>query len=92
MIYKELDDCSEIYFVMSGKYDVGYEINKIRRYRIQFGDRTVIGGFNMANGQRMTFHFMAHVETIAYGIRLKHWRKFEKEYGFYANSLNFHFV
>jgi len=50
MIYKELDDCSEIYFVMSGKYDVGYEINKIRRYRIQFGDRTVIGGFNMANG------------------------------------------
>jgi signal-transduction protein with cAMP-binding, CBS, and nucleotidyltransferase domain len=33
MIYKELDECTEVLFVFSGRYNVGYELNKIRRYR-----------------------------------------------------------
>lgn len=33
VIYKELDQCLEVYFVLEGKYNVGYEINKIRRFR-----------------------------------------------------------
>ena len=32
-IAKELDECDEILFVMDGKYDIGYEINKKIRYR-----------------------------------------------------------
>ena len=33
VIYKELDECLEVLFVLEGKYNVGYEINKIRRFR-----------------------------------------------------------
>jgi adenosine/AMP kinase len=40
IIAKELDECNEILFVMDGKYDIGYEINKKIRYRKQFGDST----------------------------------------------------
>jgi len=40
IIAKELDECNEILFVMDGKYDIGYQINKKIRYRKQFGDST----------------------------------------------------
>ena len=37
MLANELDECSQITFVMSGRYNVGYEINKKSYYRKQFG-------------------------------------------------------
>jgi hypothetical protein len=45
MIKIELDEGTEVLFVCSGRYNVGYEINKIKRYRKQFGASTIIGGF-----------------------------------------------
>ena len=33
VIYRELDEALEVLFVFSGRYNVGYEMNKIRRYR-----------------------------------------------------------
>ena len=44
-IYNELDECTEVLFVFSGRYNVGYEMNKNRRFRKQFGPSTIIGGF-----------------------------------------------
>ena len=32
IIAKELDECNQILFVMDGKYDIGYEINKKIRF------------------------------------------------------------
>ena len=45
LIYRELDECHEVIFVFSGRYNVGYELNTVRRYRKQVGPSTVIGGF-----------------------------------------------
>jgi hypothetical protein len=45
MVAYELEDCQEILFIFSGKYNVGYEINKKRKYRKQFGHSTVIGAY-----------------------------------------------
>ena len=44
-ICQELDECLEIHFVIDGKYDVGYEVNKICRFRRQFDPSTIIGAF-----------------------------------------------
>ena len=33
IIAKELEECGEVLFVMEGRYNVGYEINKIVRFR-----------------------------------------------------------
>jgi len=33
-IINELDESSELYFISKGIYDVGYEINKIKKYRL----------------------------------------------------------
>lgn len=33
ILINELDECSEVLFVLEGLYNVGYEINKIVKYR-----------------------------------------------------------
>jgi len=45
IIAEELDECHEILFVISGKYNVGYDINRKTIYRKQFGCQTIIGAF-----------------------------------------------
>ena len=45
IISKEMDESFEILFVESGKYDIGYEVNKKPFYRLRFGESTQIGGF-----------------------------------------------
>ena len=47
IIYRELDESQEMYFVQSGRYSVGFEINKTIKYRLQFGSRTLIAAFDM---------------------------------------------
>ena len=33
-IFRELEEATEFYFVQKGKYDIGYEVNKVRKYRL----------------------------------------------------------
>ena len=59
MIYHELEECNEAYFVVQGTYNVGYEVNKHQRYRKQFGPSTAIGVYNMSFQKRMNFMYKA---------------------------------
>lgn len=45
IIANELDECQEVLFVISGKYNIGYDINRKTIYRKQFGCQTIIGSF-----------------------------------------------
>jgi hypothetical protein len=45
IVYDELDEFNEIIFVNKGKVLIGYEINKQKRYCLQYTDNCVIGGF-----------------------------------------------
>jgi hypothetical protein len=47
MIIESLQSNDEMFFVENGIYDVGFEWNNNKLYRLQFGQRTVIGGFNL---------------------------------------------
>ena len=60
VIHKELDECLEVLFVYDGKYNVGYEINKIRRFRKQFGPSTIIGAYQIGFQKRFFFHMVAN--------------------------------
>lgn len=80
IISKELDECLEVLFVLDGKYDIGYEINKIRRFRKQFGPSTMIGGFNMCFHKRFLFTFVAHTDLDCYAIRRQEWHDIMQEF------------
>jgi hypothetical protein len=70
---KELDECNEVLFVVDGRYNVGYEVNKKVRYRKQFGCSTLIGGFQMCYKKRFIFVYKVHNDLLCYGLRRKEW-------------------
>mmetsp|Transcript_18773 Transcript_18773/g.28890 ORF Transcript_18773/g.28890 Transcript_18773/m.28890 type:complete len:93 (-) Transcript_18773:1415-1693(-) len=55
VVCEELDECLEILFVTKGFYIYGYEINKKRMYRRQFGRNTIVGGFQITFENRHQF-------------------------------------
>ena len=71
LIQHELDQCLEILFVEQGKYDIGYEMNKKKMYRRQFGPSTILGGFQMCFEQRNRFVIRSHTEIQCYAILKK---------------------
>lgn len=75
LINQELDECLEVLFVMQGKYNIGYEVNKIKRYRRQFGPSTIIGGFQMCFHKRYLFTIQAQTDVKCYAIRKEKWFK-----------------
>ena len=52
MMASELDECNQITFVMSGRYNYGFEINKNSYYRKQFGPSTIVGAYNVCFKKR----------------------------------------
>lgn len=72
-IINELDESSELYFVQSGRYDIGYEINNKKTYRLQFGARTLIGAFATTFNQRHYFLYQAKSKIDAFALRKKSW-------------------
>jgi hypothetical protein len=92
MIYREQEESEEMYFVTDGKYDVGYCLNNKYKYRLQFGDRTVIGGYEMCNEIRINFNFKAHNTVSCFSIRRKNWFELKQEFFQFTQSLHYHFV
>lgn len=69
MIAHELEEVLEVLFVEQGRYDFGYEINKKKFLRRQFGDSTVIGGFNVCFNKRHFFIIRARTDLSCLSIR-----------------------
>ena len=75
ILIRELDTFEEIFFVMDGRYDIGYEINKVLKLRIQYGARTNIGGFNICFDQRANFTYKANTKIEGLAIKRQHWKR-----------------
>jgi hypothetical protein len=79
-IAKELDECLEVLFVVSGRYNVGYEVNNNERYRKQFGPSTIIGSFLISFQKRFNFLYKAHSDLVCYAIRKRNWFKIMNQF------------
>ena len=65
---------------MSGKYNIGFEINKKRYFRKQFGPSTIIGGYNISFQKRHFFIYQSHTEMVGYMIRKPKWLTLMKNF------------
>ena len=75
IIYYELDEVNEIIFVEEGKYDVGYEINKVKKFKLRLTKNSVIGAFNVLFDRRQNFIYRAYTDCKGYFIRKIGWKK-----------------
>ena len=91
IIANEMDECTEILFVCQGRYKVGYEINKERFFKRNFGEATIIGGFNISYQKRFQFLFVANCFMKCQAIRKSKFNRIMKEFPEFKYHLMFKF-
>ena len=73
--------------MLSGKYNVGYEINKEKYWRRQFGQSTIIGGFHCEFNKRLLFLYRAKTDMVCYAIRKANWIALMNEFSIFRNDI-----
>lgn len=73
ILVDELDEFNEISFISKGQVVIGYEINKQRRYCIQFNDKCVIGAYGITFNKRAAFIYTALTHVEGFFIRKQEW-------------------
>jgi hypothetical protein len=58
VLFEELDEINEVIFVMKGVIDMGFEINKTRKFVLRFFKGHTIGTYNCIFDERSMFIFM----------------------------------
>ena len=94
VIVQEQDECLEVLFVLRGRYNIGYEINRKRRFRKQFGPSTLIGAFQMSFLKRYQFLIVAQTDMLCYVLRREQWFALMEEYPDFCRIIkqkSFHF-
>ena len=46
IIFEELDEINEMIFVLNGTIDIGFDINRLRKYVLRFDSNYVIGAYH----------------------------------------------
>ena len=73
MLFEELDEIREVIFIEKGECDVGYEINKKKKFVIRYSNATVIGGYNCTFNKRAIFCYRTKTLCEGYSVRKKKW-------------------
>ena len=75
ILFEELEEISEILFINKGMVDVGYEINKQKKYCIRHTDKVVIGAYNCTFNKRAVFIYKCKQACQGYFIRKEAWNE-----------------
>lgn len=76
IIYEELDEANEVTFIHRGSIELGYEINKRKKFILR-RERVLLGCFELMNDIRFQFVIRAGRQCSGYFIRKKNWAKLE---------------
>ena len=79
-IYSELDDVSQVTYVMKGKYRVGYEVNRKETLKIQLTKGSKIGAFECCYDKRSIYVYRAVTEVEGFFITKKNWKQLEADH------------
>ena len=74
-LIEELQECYEVRFVQEGTFDVGFEVNRKKYYKLRFGKSAIIGGYQICFRSRYLFTYKASSLLKTYSLRLRMWTK-----------------
>ena len=74
-LYYELDDFSEVLFFDKGQVDIGFEINKKKRYVLRRWNNIIIADQGCTFNQNSEFIYRVYEECEGYSIRRNCWRE-----------------
>ena len=73
VLFLELDEIHEVIFVEQGKVDVGFELNRRRKFAIRFTDKVMIGSYNCTFNKKTLFVYRCFTDICGYIIRKAKW-------------------
>ena len=68
-IFEELDDINEVIFIEKGQVEIGYELNKKKKYVLRYYDKSLIGAYNCTFNIRAIFCYRAKTDCSGFSIR-----------------------
>jgi CRP-like cAMP-binding protein len=80
ILFEELGEINEIIFVETGQIEVGFDINKIRKYVYRYDSKYVIGAYNCTFNERSLFVYRCRTNCKGYYIRKNVWKQLIDSY------------
>ena len=80
LLYEELDEMNEVIFVQNGIIDIGFAINKIKKYALRFESKYVLGAYNCTFNERSMFIYKCKTGCSGYYLRKNTWKNLLGEY------------
>ena len=80
IIFNELQEVLEMTFVQTGQFQVGYEINKKRKFIVAHGEGKVIGEYNVLFMQPSVHIFKCTQEIYGYALSRRSWMQISEEF------------
>jgi len=74
IIYNELDEVNEVIFFNKGSVDIGFEINRFKKFVIRLSKDIIVGAFNISFNKRTKFIYLAKTYCNGYSIRRSNWK------------------
>jgi hypothetical protein len=75
ILFDEMEEVSEVIFILEGQYDIGYTINRSYKYKMRFNRVDIIGAYGATFNKRSLFIIKATEKIQGYFIRKKNWIK-----------------
>ena len=73
VLFEELQEISEVIFIGKGTIDIGYEINRQRRFVMRYTNKIVMGAYNCTFNKRAIFIYRCKTDCEGYFIRKENW-------------------
>lgn len=69
------EDVEEVIFIEQGVYDIGFNLNHMKRFKLRFGAKTVVGAFNVCFDKHQMFIYKTVTQCSGYFVRKLRWKQ-----------------
>lgn len=69
ILFYELQEIQEVLFVQKGFIEVGFEINRQKKFVIRFANKVIIGAYNCSVNKKTLFVYKCKTDVQGYMLR-----------------------
>jgi hypothetical protein len=73
-LFRTIEEVQEIFFIVKGSIEIGFEINRIPKYVLRLGAGGVVGIFNITFNKKTMFMYRVKHRFVGYTIRKDNWK------------------
>jgi len=73
-LFNELDEITEVYFLMTGTYEIGFTANLQSFFPMRYQHYSVIGAYGVTYLRRSMFIYKTVTLAQGYFVRRQHWK------------------